>query len=684
MTAHLGRVCEAVLGPDGSCATYMEHFAVRPEQVEYARRVAGLLEKQAEPGRPKVALLQGSTGVGKTLGYLVPLLAYAIKNEARVAIATHSIDLLLTLPKQVEIAKASLLAADMDARGVEQLTIATRMGRAEYVSHLAVQALIDETPSTDAALLASLNSLLQHAKTVGIFRCWDGEVPDGLDVRRLMLSGDSDAEDQEVYMRDMARAASSRVLLCTQASVILATFGQSTTMQFNGEPPIDALVIDEADAFSGMAETVTRNYVPLRELAASFEALGNAEAALKAVHKLSESIEKVLDTDERSFLSARSDSLTRGVIANLIEKVRAAGAVAIKGRRKPLLTRAISMDLWLLGRSGKALSGGAQYGLPYLRRSSSRGYSGVGMGDPSPGQILGKLLANPERQSLRHVLLTSATLTPVAGERLDAFARQVGLRDHGYEQDVSGAIEPEQFGKLKFVFSAPDLAHPFDKDAVHTRINPAWLQHVVRVIREASSEKGRILVLVPAYDDGQLIQPLLSGLDRPTLVQTREPGHRAKCLEAFIQSKDAIWISPTSWEGLDLPGMIKHLVIGRLPYPNFESDVLVARRQMYLRMGRTEEQAMGVIHQVAREACLRKLAQGLGRPIRSAADSATIWFADPRMGLPSILAEEMLESGQITKLPTRRGFLEVIPRRHLDGIRRPGRARAITRPLETA
>src|SRR5579883_1994417 len=49
----------------------------RPQQADYAAAVAAAFTPRADPGRPQAVLAEAGTGVGKTLGYLVPASLWA-------------------------------------------------------------------------------------------------------------------------------------------------------------------------------------------------------------------------------------------------------------------------------------------------------------------------------------------------------------------------------------------------------------------------------------------------------------------------------------------------------------------------------------------------------------------------------------------------------------------------------
>src|SRR6266478_5617532 len=75
------------LGPLGSIAAEMDQYEDRPSQREMARTIAELYNDGG------VGLLEAGTGVGKSLGYLLPALRWAALNGERTVVSTNTINL---------------------------------------------------------------------------------------------------------------------------------------------------------------------------------------------------------------------------------------------------------------------------------------------------------------------------------------------------------------------------------------------------------------------------------------------------------------------------------------------------------------------------------------------------------------------------------------------------------------
>ncbi|MCE2469792.1 MAG: DEAD/DEAH box helicase family protein, partial [Dehalococcoidia bacterium] len=83
---------ERLLSADGPFASRFPGFEPRPEQVEMARAVAKALATD-EQDAPHHLIVEGGTGIGKTVAYLLPIVLFAVRNNARVVVSTNTINL---------------------------------------------------------------------------------------------------------------------------------------------------------------------------------------------------------------------------------------------------------------------------------------------------------------------------------------------------------------------------------------------------------------------------------------------------------------------------------------------------------------------------------------------------------------------------------------------------------------
>jgi ATP-dependent DNA helicase DinG len=75
------------LGPSGVIARAMQQYEDRPAQRDMARAIASLYNDTG------VGLIEAGTGVGKSLGYLLPALRWSALTGERTVVSTNTINL---------------------------------------------------------------------------------------------------------------------------------------------------------------------------------------------------------------------------------------------------------------------------------------------------------------------------------------------------------------------------------------------------------------------------------------------------------------------------------------------------------------------------------------------------------------------------------------------------------------
>lgn len=78
---------EKMFAIDGPISHIKEDYEIREGQIRMARIVTEALNEN------KIALIEAGTGIGKSLAYLIPTFMYAEKNNERIVISTHTINL---------------------------------------------------------------------------------------------------------------------------------------------------------------------------------------------------------------------------------------------------------------------------------------------------------------------------------------------------------------------------------------------------------------------------------------------------------------------------------------------------------------------------------------------------------------------------------------------------------------
>lgn len=241
-----------------------------------------------------------------------------------------------------------------------------------------------------------------------------------------------------------------------------------------------------------------------------------------------------------------------------------------------------------------------------------------------PGRVLRRTFSG------RKVLFVSATLAVGSGG-LEPFLRTVGAEDLDGVGDRL-RVDLAKFGSLRFALADRAVPPPFDEGGERT---PAFDDYAAAVVRQALSEGGRTLVLAPSFADVDALNHRIKGL-----IAHRRGEALAARLEEFVAAPNAALATPSAWAGTDLPGLLSHVVILRIPFPPPEAGRTELLRRLLEVRGYDPGQAERILRAQGRRDALRRLAQGLGRGIRGPEDRVKVWIADPRFPLPDTLARD--------------------------------------------
>ena len=372
----------------------------------------------------------------------------------------------------------------------------------------------------------------------------------------------------------------------------------------------------------------------------------------------------MLNLSELEFPLSRKTVLAFGKIKNQLRKLH--NIISPFGASHPDLTREVIDDLAVMMPALDRVLAQLPVQAPiHLYWSPVRGQAGIARPGIDPVELTRRLWTfenTPDK-----ILFTSATLTTKQGDGLmDDFSAEIGLSRDRMLNVMTGRVSPDEFGKMSFIVTHPAFTplpvvrHEEDTDGM-PELNPHHAKLALQVIREALLRGGRTLVLVPSYRDIALYRLLIADgaiadvADRIIFDNRRE---KRMIRQRFVNTPDTALISPGSWVGMDMPGMITNLVIPRLPIPpidnastttfeqflraNDVSDAIIKGRRFAAALGHTR----------------RKITQGIGRGIRAHDDDVTVWICDPRWPAPS---------GCVS--PNRRtwsaGLREAIPERFL-------------------
>ena len=238
-----------LLANDGPFAQRFRRYEARGEQAEMAEAVArafgsmgGSTDAEAEPHH---LLVEGGTGIGKSVAYLLPAVLFALRNNVRVVVSTNTINL-----------QEQLIAKDIPdlldvLRGVPEVDVsrfryAQLKGKANYLClrRWEASANTDTASPDDARTVAKTLAWLRETRTGdraelrlsgAELASWDRMSASGF----AMCTG---AREGACFYRNARDEAASAHLLVVNHSLLLSN------LQVGGSllPDYDYLIVDEA------------------------------------------------------------------------------------------------------------------------------------------------------------------------------------------------------------------------------------------------------------------------------------------------------------------------------------------------------------------------------------------------------------------------------------------------------
>lgn len=558
--------------------------AVAASSREPQNAIAEAVERFLDDGSRAALCVHAETGVGKTLAYGAPA-ALAASRGHKVVISTHTVQQL----GQVLDALREVAAAVPDAA-----TVARRLGRANFLSSRRIAQVLANRDDLDEDARALLDSARRHAGLIDDFERDHGELP----VPRADLCLTSSCTDQAAYDRQREESDA--------ASIVVQTHAMSVLDAVRGDTSADLLIFDEADtlplAAAGFAEArvtpfdlmaVQDRHAP-HDLAAAVDAFetwaGRAVGAAGVVFKQdhpeaavhAEAVRRALPGPETEHVRDLRRALGAFVRLDPTKRYRGAAVVAMRGGHA---FQVLALD---------------------------------------PGRALRRIFAG------RKALFVSATLVVGSGG-LEPFLRTVGAEDLDGARDRL-RVDLAKFGSMTFALADREVPAPFDEDGERSS---AFDDYAAAVVRQALSEGGRTLVLAPSFADVDALNRRIEGL-----AAHRRGEALAARLEEFVATPNAALATPSAWAGTDLPGLLSHVVILRIPFPPREAGRTELLRRLLETRGYDPGQAERILLAQGRRHALRRLAQGVGRGIRGPEDRVKVWIADPRFPLPDTLVRD--------------------------------------------
>ncbi len=650
------------LSPGGLFAKSFPGFEYRPQQVEMLREVVRAFNEGS------TLMVEGGTGVGKSLAYLLPAVLFSLKNSSPVVISTNTINLQEQL-LQKDIPALAKVLEEAGAIPADEFRAVSLKGRANYLclrrwSHLSR----GETLSPGEAQLLSKTLMWMQDTSTGD----RGEI--NLSGRNQALWSRISAGDREwcpgsaegvCFLRAAReRSGAAHVIVINHALLL-------SDMKMGGGilPAYQHLIVDEAHHLEEEATHQLGLRLPQGRLAEELDRLsrllGDARIMLRSLfntpgqQQIGE--ELISGTEEplsrlranwnnlwaamESFLRSHREEGEERLQMRMTSSVRAqpawsnleiawenvdvtlADVLGQTGRLHTFLdstpdegsvdksTVVAELSQWQegMGELGTQLKG-------FLAGPLDKERIDWLVQDQQTGSLMlhsaplnvGAQLERDLFSSKRCVVLTSATLTTQGS--FDYLKERLGLS----EASELAVGSPFDYRQAALLLLPEDIPPP-----------NAWGYHEAlegTLIALGKALQGHLLVLFTSHSalrstaeairgglEAQGIQVLAQGVD----------GSPRQIFRRFLNRPESLLLGTSSfWEGVDLSGgVLKALVLARLPFQVPTEPVFAARSELF----------DDPFSQYAVPQAILRFRQGFGRLIRGSEDRGVIVVMDRRI-----------------------------------------------------
>lgn len=667
---------DADLGPSGVIARAHARYEDRTGQRDYGRRVARLYNLGG------IGLLEAGTGIGKSLGYLLPALRWAAANGERTVVSTNTIN----LQEQLVGKDLPFLAGTLTDQPVRFALLKgwrnyLCLNRLEQAAGAQGTLFVGDASDRLAMLIQwaakTTDGSLSDLATPPGDEIWDEVAAEPDLCQRVKCTW-----FEKCFLFAARRKAAQADVIVVNHHLLLSDIAVRRVTQ-NWEdaavlPPYSRLILDEGHhledaAGSHLGSTITRN--GLERLFARLERRGakgllptliarlsqrqdlvsvatldlvqarltsSARAGREKGAALFELLDSVLEQEDRLVRRLEDDFATHPIwkagldtaLPDLLGEIEilARGLQLVRDRMEEdeaaaerfgaLLgeVRAVTRRLVAAADTLRACLQPPDDAAPAVRWMEVRGRE-RNVAVTSVPLDLAPILRDDLFRRLETCVITSATLA-VDG-RFDFLRQRLGLDEDDVEPDMMVVPSPFDFQEQALLAIPTDIPAPAVDSASHH-------DAVVRVLSDlVAAADGGVFALFTSHRDVRRTASALraQGLDRrwPLLVHGEDSRHAL--LKRFLESGSGVLVGTASfWEGVDVPGdPLRALLLAKLPFRVPTEPLVAARCERVQRAG-----GDAFNDYMLPDAALR-LKQGFGRLIRTATDRGVVVLMDPRV-----------------------------------------------------
>ena len=618
---------EKVFGEDGLIAKFHENYEYRGGQIKMAEAISKAFEDK------KHLIVEAGTGTGKTLAYLIPAIAAALKGNKRIVISTGTKNLQEQLmekdiPFLQKILPKKFTAAYMKGRSnyaclyrvhkAENQPILDGLDQMDYFDE--VRRWTAETSTGDRRELVNLPENLSF---------WSR-----INAKSDICIGQKCPDFEPCFITRMRARAEDADIIIVNHHLFFADLNVRGNKFGKVIPDYGAVIFDEAHLIEDIAADYFGFQVSnfqIDELVRDSDNLPITDAMVtRDLTKLAAKILGLADQFWIRFTQMRYDGRFPLLADVFAERTK-------DGERQPtpLGEAYFALDS-ALQRLEAALDSFAEtipeadslirrtrqtrFDLDFIVTQAEKNYvywlerRGKGMFLRASPVDVSELLREKLFEKVETCILTSATLS--SSGKFDFLRGRLGLDT----SKTSGMIAPSAFDYEKQAIIYLPKAMPDPRSPEFTQMAAGEIVKILQITN------GRAFVLATSNSSMTALYELVSSrVNFPCFLQ----GSMSKTglLEKFRETPNAVLFATSSfWQGVDVQGeQLSCVIIDKLPFA-VPTDPIVAARSRFI-----DENGGKSFFDYSVPQAVISLKQGIGRLIRSSSDRGVIAILDPRL-----------------------------------------------------
>ena len=656
-----------MLGPQGPFAASFAGFEHRPEQEQMLEAVAAAMFNQRH------LVIEGGTGVGKSLAYLLPAALFALSQGQRVVVSTNTIN----LQEQIISKDIPALQRVLEESGMMEpgdLKVALLKGRANYLCLRRWQQLSrsDSLTVDDAKLLAKTSVWLQKTSSgdrgeINLMgrdaTTWNhisaGEKGFCLDMR----------DGSTCFLRSARQRAEQAHIIVVNHALLMTDLAMGGGLI----PDYQHVVIDEAHHLEDAATSQFGFELSQGDLERVWEPAGRLGNSVRQALAVDAPDAATLDTGMASIgaMEVEGPRLREGW-----ERLFAAIEMLHSSQRKGRGREQGDQNQILITPMVRSTSAWEELHLAWENLDTRFNQAGVMLKNLRRFLDSNRLPAAPDQQALIIEAASlgdglselAANLESILGEAredkihwLNVNPTQANISLHSAPLDVSHTLAENLFeqkdcvvltsatlstgGDFEFLRrrvgvgeEADDLlvGSPFDYQRAAQALIPddmpqpnanGYVAATADVLAQLGLRlRGRTMALFTSHSSlravAQRLRPMLEPHGIPVMAQGVD-GSAPYLMSAFAEEPGSVLLGTASfWEGVDMPsGLLKALVITRLPFQVPSDPIVQSRSALY----------GDPFSEYSIPNAVLRFRQGIGRLIRNKEDRGTIVVLDSRI-----------------------------------------------------